>query len=237
MARASARAVEWKECSGSHLAALGGTTSARLGTSLAMRMLVLGAFLSARVAHLGAQLAHALGELTASRHEAGSQTADCRAVHIERDTPRHHLDVLLSQARRSAVIAGVGAFIASLDAGFVGLLHRFLHHEVEGLWRRRGWQRLLRAKNPRTLADAWVVATRQTRRRWSTWATRPMQILPGPKQHLRRRRQGRTSNGKVRCAAAALPPRPWRGPHRRCAPSGGPCRVRAPRARRNQPHT
>lgn len=83
---------------------------------------VLGAFLATGLADLGAQLAQLLGELAVARHVAGGQAADCCAVHVQRDTSRHHFDVLLLKAGGRTVVAGVCAAVAGFDASFVDLV-------------------------------------------------------------------------------------------------------------------
>ena len=89
-------------------------------------MLVPRAFLAARLAHLGAQLAKLLREDTAACHVPGCRPADGGAVHVERDASGHHLYVLLLQAGCGAVVAGIGAGVACLNAGSVDLMHVFL---------------------------------------------------------------------------------------------------------------
>lgn len=81
-----------------------------------MRMLVLRALLAAGLADLCTELADLPGEFTASRHVGSGHPADGGAIDIERDAPRHHLDVVFLQASGRAVIAGVGAIVAGTDA-------------------------------------------------------------------------------------------------------------------------
>tara|TARA_B100001105_G_C22399454_1_gene448590 strand:+ start:804 stop:1118 length:315 start_codon:yes stop_codon:yes gene_type:complete len=95
---------------------------ARLGALLAVVMLVPATLVATRLADLRAQLAQLLGEVAAPGHVASRQAADCGAVHVQRDASRHHLDVLLLQAGRGAVVTGVSAGVARLDAGLVLLV-------------------------------------------------------------------------------------------------------------------
>jgi hypothetical protein len=108
--------------SGGHPPAFLSTPAACLGAPLAVVVLVLAALLATRVADLRTQLAQLLGEVAAPGHVTSRQAADCGAVHVERDTSRHHLDVLLLQAGRGAVVTGVSAGVARLDAGLVLLV-------------------------------------------------------------------------------------------------------------------
>jgi hypothetical protein len=87
-----------------------------------MVRLVLAAFFAAGLADLGAQLTQLLGELATAGHIARGQTADCSAVHVQRDASRHHFHVLLLQARGRTVVASVGAGVAGVDAGLVLLV-------------------------------------------------------------------------------------------------------------------
>lgn len=101
---------------GRHSAARFGAFTARLCTGLAVLGPVLVALGSARVADKGAELAKATREGAASSHELRSCPTDRRAVSIEADTVRHHLDVLFLQAGGRTVVALGGACVASLDA-------------------------------------------------------------------------------------------------------------------------
>jgi hypothetical protein len=85
-------------------------------------VVVLGAFFAACLAYVGAEFANVAGEFTIARHIAGRQSADSGAVHVQLYAPGHHLDVILFEACRSAVIARVRAFIAGLDTGLELLL-------------------------------------------------------------------------------------------------------------------
>ena len=100
-----------------HAAAFVRAAAAGLGAFLAVLGLMLAAFFAAGLAHIRARLANGGSELAAATHVGGSQAADLRAVHIKRNAARHHVDVLLPQARRSAVVAGDCAGMAGIDAG------------------------------------------------------------------------------------------------------------------------
>ena len=93
-----------------------GTAATRLSALLAVAHGVALAFVGALFAQLGAELAVGLRTLAGASHGRSSGLADLGAVNIQRDAARHHLDVLLPQALRCAVIAGLGACVAGLDA-------------------------------------------------------------------------------------------------------------------------
>jgi hypothetical protein len=109
-----------------HPATLFGTAPAEGSAILAVLCLMLGALVTARLAHLGTELAKRSSEITAPSHEGGSQTTNLGAVHVERDTARHHLDVVFMQAGRRAHIACVGTGVASFDTRLILLLHDVL---------------------------------------------------------------------------------------------------------------
>jgi hypothetical protein len=102
--------------SGAHAAALFGTAAACFSAGAAVVGFVLGALLAAGLADVSAQGADRLYVFTATSHGRRGQLADCGAIHVERNAPRHHLDVLLLQARRGTVVAGDSALVAGLDA-------------------------------------------------------------------------------------------------------------------------
>jgi hypothetical protein len=74
-------------------------------------------------------------KFAAARHIGGCHPADRRAIHVERNAARHHLDVVFLQAGGRAVVAGRRAGVTGVDAGLVfGVLeccHRFLHLGVQ----------------------------------------------------------------------------------------------------------
>ena len=125
-----------------HLAALFCATPARLSTLLAMVRLVLGAFVAAKLANIRAELADLLGAFAAARHVCGGEPADRGAVDIERDAARHHLHVGLLKTSRGAVVAGIGARVACVDAG----LELLVCHLEELLNGRRQWRQPLNNK-------------------------------------------------------------------------------------------
>ena len=84
---------------------------------------MLPAFRAARVAEVGADAAHFLRETAAARHIAGGEATDRCAVDVEADAFRHHLHVWLSQARRRAMVASVGAEGAGFETGRVLGVH------------------------------------------------------------------------------------------------------------------
>ena len=125
-----------------HLAALFCATPARLSTLLAMVRLVLGAFVAAKLANIRAELADLLGAFAAARHVRGGEPADCGAVDVERDAARHHLHVGLLKTSRGAVVAGIGAGVACVDAG----LELLVCHLEELLNGRCQWRQPLNNK-------------------------------------------------------------------------------------------
>jgi hypothetical protein len=124
-------------CLRSHLPALICAPTTRLRALLTVLVLMLAALVATRLADLCAQLAQLLGKVTAARHVAGCQSADCGAIHVEGDAARHHVDVLPLQTRGCAMVAGMCAAAASFDAGLVLLVsHLELLRSSKG--RRRG---------------------------------------------------------------------------------------------------
>jgi len=75
-----------------------------------------GAFITARLANIGAQRANSFGMFAAPGHGRRCKRADLSAIHVQRNAPRHHLDVLLLQAGSRAMVAGNNAGVARLDA-------------------------------------------------------------------------------------------------------------------------
>lgn len=100
-----------------------GASFARLGTALAMIGFVLPALLAARAADLAADTADFLREFRSAGHETSGHPANDRALVIQIDTARHHLDVVFLQTRAGAVFALSGALIAGFDTASVLLMH------------------------------------------------------------------------------------------------------------------
>src|SRR4051812_8164360 len=92
---------------------------AGLGAPPAVVVRVARALVAARLAEVGAEAADGGRALAAARHRRRGELAGGGAIEIERDAARHHLDVLLLQARRRAVMAGRGAGVAGVDAVLV----------------------------------------------------------------------------------------------------------------------
>jgi len=88
--------------------------------------LMLGALVTACLAHLGTKLAKRSCEITTPGHEGSSETADLGAIHVERNAARHHFDVVFMQAGRRAHVACVGTGVASFDTRLILLLHDVL---------------------------------------------------------------------------------------------------------------
>ena len=110
-----------------HLLARLRTPTARRRTLLAMRHPMLGAFLATVPAHLRAQPAKRGRMLAAARHQARREPAYLGAIHVGGNAPCHHLDVFFLQARGRAMVAGVRAGIAGIDAALkIQGVHRVL---------------------------------------------------------------------------------------------------------------
>src|SRR5690242_5898053 len=89
-----------------HAPALLGAAAAGFGTApTVLHMLVLLAFLCARLAGIRTQLAELGRPFTATRHEESGGAAKLRTFEIEGDAAREHLHVVLVQAGRGAVFA------------------------------------------------------------------------------------------------------------------------------------
>jgi hypothetical protein len=110
-----------------HLLTCVGATPAGGGTLLTMVVLVLGALIAATLANLCAQPAQLLCEVTTAGHVCRGLPADSRAVHVQRNATRHHLDVLLLQAGGRTVIACISTSVARLDTV---LIHLVGHYEL-----------------------------------------------------------------------------------------------------------
>lgn len=82
-------------------------------------VLVLAAFVCARLANVGAQGAQGFGMLAVTRHEGSRDGAELGAIHVQRDALCHHLDIRLFEAGRCAVVASQGAGVAGFDAAAV----------------------------------------------------------------------------------------------------------------------
>jgi len=108
--------------SGRHLSAFFRAFAARLRASLAMLGIVFGAFLSARIAHVGTDRAKPGRKLTSAGHQAYRQCTQIGAIAVQLDTARHHLHVLPVQTFRCAMLAGDGAGDAGMHAALVFLM-------------------------------------------------------------------------------------------------------------------
>ena len=99
-----------------HRAAGLGAAPARLRAALAMLHLMLRALVAAGRADLRAERADRCSELTTACHVRGSKPTNGCTVHVERDTARHHLDILLAKAGGGACIARCRARVTGIDA-------------------------------------------------------------------------------------------------------------------------
>jgi hypothetical protein len=100
-----------------HAMAFFGAPLASRSAFLAVASLMLAALIAAGLANVGAELANLFGEFTAACHVGGRHAADLRAIHVERNTACHHLDILFLQAGCCAMVASNGAGVACIDAG------------------------------------------------------------------------------------------------------------------------
>ena len=101
---------------------------ASLGTLLAMRHLVFGTFVPAGLADVSAKCADRFGVGATPGHGSYSQRTNLGAIHVQRNTPGHHLHIRLLQARSGAVITGDDASVTGLNAGGMNLVwHINLH--------------------------------------------------------------------------------------------------------------
>ena len=105
-----------------HPFALFGAVPTRFRASLTMLLGVARAFLGTRLANLRAQPAEPDGEPALARHVRGRHPADRRAIDIKGDARDHHLHIVFSKARRCAVVAGIRARVARVDAGSIPIL-------------------------------------------------------------------------------------------------------------------
>jgi len=77
------------------------------------------AFLAARHAYLCAQATNGPCVGAVPGHIGGRHSANGGAIHVETNTLRHHLDVVLLKARVCAVVASIRAHVAGLDARLI----------------------------------------------------------------------------------------------------------------------
>jgi hypothetical protein len=84
-----------------------------------MIVLVLAAFLTARVADFRAEFTDLLSELRATRHLSHGKGTYVGAAAVQLNAAGHHLDILLLQTRRRAVFTGLHALVAGFNAFFV----------------------------------------------------------------------------------------------------------------------
>jgi hypothetical protein len=102
-----------------HCATCLGALFARIGTLVAMFVVVLAAFLTAGIAYVSTQLANPLGKLRSTGHFAHGEGANVGTAAVEFDAAGHHLHVVLLQAGSCAVFTGFHALVTSLDTFFV----------------------------------------------------------------------------------------------------------------------
>jgi hypothetical protein len=102
---------------GNHQTAFIRATAAGLGAQAAMFQRVLGAFFRAHFADLGANPPNVIDHFAVAGHVCSCQTTDLRAVHIQLDTACHLVHILFRETGYGALITGIGAIVARLDAG------------------------------------------------------------------------------------------------------------------------
>lgn len=114
---------------GNHQAAFIGATAAGFGAKPAMFQRMLCAFFGAHFTNLGANSPDRVDHFAVARHVRRRQAANLRAVHIQLDATRHLFHIFFREAGHGALIAGIGAIIARLDAGS----ELFMNHKAS--WR------------------------------------------------------------------------------------------------------
>jgi hypothetical protein len=88
--------------------------------------IMLSAFGSACLAHVGTDATNLLGKVRTAAHESGRRPADFRAVFIEPDALGHHLHVLLLEAG----VAAMFAFLGTTDTGVDARLKILVRHKI-----------------------------------------------------------------------------------------------------------
>ncbi len=98
---------------------------------LAMVHLMIGALIATSLAYVSTNFTDGFGKFATTGHVACGEPAYLCTVHVGCYTPRHHLDVLLLQARGGTKITGVGTGVAGFDTRRKLLIrHCFLHSMV-----------------------------------------------------------------------------------------------------------
>jgi hypothetical protein len=105
--------------SGGHAQALLRTSVTGFRALLAMPHFVLLAFLGAHMADFRAILANQIDEFAVAHHEFGREPAKRGAIDIEGDATRHASRIGFLAAFGGAMVAGVRAGLAGIDAGLV----------------------------------------------------------------------------------------------------------------------
>jgi hypothetical protein len=92
------------------------------------------AFVTACFANFRTGFAENVGQFALTRHEAGGQTTELRAIRVERNAAGHHVDIVFLQTRCRAMIAGDGACIACVDTSLELVVHDFSLSVAAGRW-------------------------------------------------------------------------------------------------------
>jgi hypothetical protein len=108
--------------SGGHATAFVCTLPACLCTFLAMFGLMLAAFFTTSLAHIGTQAAKLFGLFAAKTHELSGCITKGSAFHIQLNAAGHHFHVFFLRARRGAVITNSRAAETGVDAVFVRVI-------------------------------------------------------------------------------------------------------------------
>jgi len=99
--------------------------AAHLGTGLAMRVIVLGAFVGTSLADIRAQDHKVWREGRFPGHERSAHAADVRAIAAKPDAIRHACKVFLPKAGRDAMLTGGGAIKTKLNV--IGMVMHGFH--------------------------------------------------------------------------------------------------------------
>lgn len=111
------------------------TMAARLGTTLAMVIFMLAAFVGASIANLGTETADLTDEMGAAAHEGDADTARFRAIEADARAVRP-----VAQALVRTMVAFLGTLATSLDARLMMLmghktpLYSIRQQKSSGLW-------------------------------------------------------------------------------------------------------
>jgi len=109
-----------------HLPAQFGATTTGVSAFLAMLHIVLCAFFTAGLAHVGTYTAYRRYEVAVAGHVRRCQATDLRAIHIELDAARHHFRIVLRKTGDRTMIASIRTVVTGFNA-FSELLMSHCH--------------------------------------------------------------------------------------------------------------